>query len=130
MIKQIDDELYQVVCGWWKDRGIPLIKRRSLPRHSYVLCHNDRPVIFGCFYKDEVADVGFLGWIVSDKNADKEIRNGMYDYLINYLEKTAKEAGVNSLLAIGKFGTIDDRLASHGYFRVQENATHYYLKEI
>lgn len=114
MIKLIDDELYEVVCGWWKALGWAVFPKDMLPKHGYVVSTN-KPVIAGFLYQEAQAKFGLLGWIVSDPESSKEERTECLDILLNHLFDKAKEEGLRGIFTFMKHGPLIEKLKQYGF---------------
>jgi hypothetical protein len=119
MIKKIDDELYQVVCSWWKDRGWPQIPRVMLPDRGYVSFVADVPVAAAFLYKDESAAFGMIEWAISDPFAQVDTRSNAIDEVIAYIVNEANKIGIKLLFTSLKNKSLLERYKKN-YFNVSD----------
>src|SRR3990167_6225154 len=115
MICQIDDNLYQTVCSWWKDRGAPAIPRDLLPKRGYVVVKGDRPIIAGFLYKDETARFGMVEYISSDPKSTKEERSSGFVELMDHILTVAKEDGIMFLITTANHPGLIEKLKNSGF---------------
>lgn len=114
-VKQIDDELYDVICGWWRDHGWPVLPKELLPKHGYIVVLDGRPVIAGFLYKDVTASFGMIEWIVADPKSTRDDRDKCFPSLIEKLLSSATECGVKLLVTTAIHKSLIGRLEKSGF---------------
>lgn len=97
MIKQIDDELYGVLCSWWKLHGWTCMPRALLPKTGHVSFVEDKPVIAGFLYKMEDCCFGVIAWVVGNPESTSEERSIGFSELLESFKVKSKEMGIVGL---------------------------------
>ena len=123
MIRQVDDDLYQTICSWWKEHGAPAIPRGLLPRRGYVVIEGGRPIIAGFLYKDETACFGMVEYISSDPESTKEERATGFAALMDHILKVARDEGVRFLTTTANHPGLIEKLKGSGFKMDCENVT-------
>lgn len=97
MIKQIDDNLYGVICGWWAARGWPVLPKESLPKTGYIAFIEEKPIAAGFILKFEEIPIGMLEWIVSDPDTSHKERSEAISELMDHMISESKNIGIRIL---------------------------------
>lgn len=121
MIKLLDDELYPIVCSWWKAAGMEPFPRDMLPRHSYVVS-TDKPVIAGFLYKEETAKFGLLGWIISNPESSRTERRECLNTVLDLLYQKAKEEGLRAIFTFMKHDFLVEKLKQDGFTELSNDS--------
>lgn len=115
MIKTIDKELYEIICGWWRARGWPAMPLDALSKRGYIVFIDDRPIVAGFLYKDETSCLGMFGWIISSPDSTHDERDKCLDELISHVEFVAKDIGITLLMTSIKHGSLVEKLKGHSF---------------
>lgn len=130
MIRQIDDELYQVVCDWWRVHEWPIMERRLLPRRGFVSFVGEKPIMAGFLYKDETADFGMFDFLVSNPESSRDERDTAFNFLVDKVEKEAKESGITLLFTVSSHQGFTKRLLHHDFIDSGEGYIRHLIKII
>jgi hypothetical protein len=101
-IRVLCESDYDVLCSWYREWGwqeVPL--RDFLPdngKGGLMLFDNDRPVCGGFYYTTN-SGVGWLAWIVSDKNY-KGLRFKAVTFLVEAMIEVLKGLGCKYVYTI------------------------------
>lgn len=123
MIRQINDDLYQILCGWWEARGVPALTKDLLGTQGYAYFLDDKPIIAGFLYKAENSSFGMVEWIVSSPESTREQRNLGFKELMDRLLAEAKEAKIRLLMTTVKHHSLMKRMEGEGFFQDTQNVT-------
>jgi hypothetical protein len=126
MIKQIDDELYEVVCGWWAKRGWPEIPRNMIGPDLYVAFIGEKPIMSAVLYKAEGSSYGMLEWILSAPESSKEERDSVFDGLMDHFTELAKSKGIAGLQNFTNHKRLKERLLRNGFFETDQKMSGFF----
>src|SRR3990167_5705734 len=128
MIRQIDDDLYQTICSWWKDRGAQAIPRDILPRRGYVVVEDGRPIIAGFLCKEETANFWMLEWIVSNPSSTKEEIMRCFPELTAHVREAAKASGARFVYTTTNRPRLIEKLTAAGFKIDCDNITQLFME--
>lgn len=122
MIKQIDDNLYQVISKWWIAQSWQVMPKDALSQRGYIVYENEKPIVAGFLYKDETSSLGMIGWIISNPETTHDERDKALDKLILHIEAIAKVIGVKLLLTFMKHENLIKKLIQHSYITLGDGS--------
>lgn len=126
MIRQIDDELYQIVCGWWEKHGWPVIPKNMLGNDGYMIFIGEKPIMSAYLYKAENASYGMIEWVLSNPESTHEERTQVFDLLMDHLAVLAKDKKIACVQMFAKNKRLEDRLVKSGFSKSGEGLSGYF----
>jgi hypothetical protein len=126
MIKQIDDELYEVVCGWWVKRGWPIIPRNMIGSDLFIAFSGEKPIMSAVLYKAEGCAYGMLEWFNSNPDSTREERDQVFDGLVEHLTSVGKSKGVAGFQNFTNHRSLKERLLKAGFFETDQEMTGFF----
>jgi hypothetical protein len=120
-VKLMDEELFEVVCGWWKKHSWPVMPRDFLPKRAYVSFVDDVPTWAGFLYKDEGSCHGMFEWAVANPDIFGEVRGVGFTALISWVCEEAERCGIKYLMSTTSSGGLEKRLEREGFFVTDRN---------
>lgn len=100
MIKELNDEVYKIMCDWWNSYEFPRIPRKSLPDTTYIVYKDNIPVIAGSLYLLRSGNLAWVSWVISNPEVRGTVREEGFADLINIIENVAKANGVDLLFTV------------------------------
>jgi hypothetical protein len=124
-VPYIQEVHYPVALTWWKAHGwTHAYPAENLPPVGIVVELDDKPVAMAWLYQTDAA-LAWMFWLVSDRYADKEVRNKAIDHLIDAMELAAKKLGYKELWINTNIRRMEKRLSDHKYLPNDRNTTFY-----
>ena len=87
------DDLKNVFVPWWNEWGFPVPPRECLPARGVVVSDREGDLYGGFLYLTD-GGIGWMEWVVSDKQAAVERKRGALEYLVEVLAAMAKDGGM------------------------------------
>ena len=122
MVKQVNKELYDLICTWWEARSWPVIPWTTLPSNGYVVYEDEKPIIAGFLYLSDSA-LGMIEWIVASPDTTKEERARGFDRLMEELLKTAKENDIQILYTSLNHPKLIEKYEKHNFVKAETDVT-------
>lgn len=123
MIKQIDNELYQLIRQWWAHHKWPVMPPDMLPRTGYMAYVNEKPIVAAFLYKMDTSKIGWLEWFVSNPDSTYDERTQGMDELFETSFAKAKEMGIGALFTSCKNESLLKRLQEKGFVITDQEMT-------
>jgi len=122
-------EFYDTMCEWCKGHNFPEVSLSLMPKNIFV-CHSDKgePIYSICFYYTD-SRLCWIGWPVSNPSANKEDKKGGLEFLINKVNKFAKDEGFKVVFTTSNTRAVESALLNSGY-GVGDTEVKHYLKEL
>ena len=93
----LNNNSYETICNWWADWDWGVAPTAEmLPRVGIIVYNNTTPVYAGFLYETGTT-IGWLEYVVSNKNASVAERRGGLGYLIETVGTIAKTKGIKTL---------------------------------
>lgn len=115
MITPINDTLYEVICGWWKAYGFPVLPIDLLSKRGFISFINSKPVVCGFLYKDETSSFGMIEWITVNPDSSEEDRRDAFKALMDHFKSLSKEIGIKFLISVSTNESLTSRLEGSGF---------------
>lgn len=115
MITPINDTLYEVICGWWKAYGFPVLPRDLLSKRGFISFVNSKPIVCGFLYKDETSSFGMLEWITINPDSSDDERFEAFNALMIHFKNLSKDIGIKFLISVSTNESLTSRLESSGF---------------
>ena len=122
------DKDYKTVKKWWKAWGWTPFLKVLLPPTGIMISYEGKDICAGWIYKTDTPICWFEN-IISDKGADRKIRDKALDVLLDSMNGTAKNLGFHAAMTSVSSSSLIKRLGEHGYKETDKNMTNY-LKEL
>lgn len=126
------DNYYPNLKAWWEQHGFPVLTYDSLPIRIFVV-YKVLPESYVDLYAVPVymTDSSFciIGFPTSNKEADKQYKEGALEYLLEKIETTMKYEGKGIIMTTSATGSLMEKFDSQGYQRAEEKVN-YYTKNI
>lgn len=120
-----NDQDAEIAKKWRKEHGwkaeVPL---HILPANGMVVEHGGEPVAMAWLVRTDTP-VAWIHWMVSNRYADKEVRNSAIDYLMRSLEALAFGLGYEQLLTWTLHNATRSRFKRLKYMKADDKATVY-----
>lgn len=87
MIRPYENNDYEMLVKWWKDWSWPAIPKEMLPPLGFIA--NEAACIF---LYDTGSAIAWIEWLITDKEAEKEVRGKSIDEVISHACDVAKKA--------------------------------------
>lgn len=116
-------EDYATISKWWADRGWDPVPPNILSKHGAIIEHKGKPVASGFAYKMGAAPAAYLGWIVSDPDAENSIRGPAVEQVLKVLEQMGRDMGATILMTCSNHEGLNSRFRSQGFFNTDEQVT-------
>ena len=125
MIKHIDDNEYDIVCGWWKHHGFEPVARIMLPKlpDGGFIAYDDKTPIIACFLYVSDAAIGWVEWIVSKPGSTKDQRDVCFGELMDGVFVEAKKRGLLMLHTESKNPSLTEKLIKKGFLKADTEVT-------
>lgn len=117
------DTDYKDAVRWWNAWGFPPLETHVLPSTGYIV-EGEYKVAAGWVYKTIDTPMGWLEWIVSNKDLSKEIRGEGLDLLLEHVTKEASEEGLILFTSINN-KSLGKRLEKYGFNKTDTSMTNY-----
>jgi len=114
-----------IVKSWWSSRGVDF-DLDILPSRGVVADE----VAAGWIYFDEDGKVGWLAWIIADKDAPDLQRGRAVAAVISNLELTASRLGVKMVMASTENESLGRMYSKLGFSEADRGKTDYFKKVI
>ena len=122
MIKQIDNNLYETVCGWWKAKGCEFSFPQEFLPEGYVSFVNGKPIFAG--YLNHQNMWGWLTWLVANPDSNSQERDLGFKTLIDEIDKKFSEKGVRFIFTPTNNASLLARFESNGFKRYDSDVVH------
>lgn len=129
MITPINDALYEIICGWWKAYGWPILPKELLPKRGYVAFIDEKPIIAGFILKDMDIPFGVFAYPTANPEASYEERTIGFSKLLAHVYEVSREIGLRHLMVAANNKSLCQRYLDNGFLKCDENVIHFY-KEI
>lgn len=96
--RKLDHNDYPMLVGWWDDwgwEGVPSLK--MLPQGYLVYDEESLIPLYAGFIYYTGTTMAWMEYIVSNKNADIQLKKGALNYLIEVMSTIAKNNGVEAI---------------------------------
>lgn len=105
----LNEEDYVVVCDMMDGWGMAALHRRMLSENGIIVSKNGVDVCSGWLYQTD-SKLAWIEWVVMNKKAPKETREGALDFLYESLFNRAKELGFEVVMSIANHSSLIKRL--------------------
>ena len=129
MIKPVDDELYPMLCEWWKAHGWPEVPIGMLGQRGYIAFVEDKPIIAGFLLKDENSYFGMLEYVVANPEATQDEKSRGIAELIQSISKTAHDIEMRSMMTISDNPHLIQKYLDNG-FKITSKSVTVLVKEV
>jgi hypothetical protein len=122
-VKQYFPDYYPELAGWWMQWGWDPVPEAFLPE-GLVVSHDFKNICAVFIYKTSTP----ICWIenyISDKDAEKEIRDGALDLLIEAAIEKSREDGYKLAMSSIRHASLGRRLEKSGFVISDKNMTVY-----
>lgn len=82
-----------VLVGWWNAWGFPVPVVECLPERGIIVSDGEGDLYGGFLYLTD-GGIGWMEWVVSDKDAAVERKRGALEFLTDVLTGMAKDEGM------------------------------------
>jgi len=113
-------EKYSTYKSWWKDWGWQGFPKQFLPNEGVRVTHDGKDVCAVFIYMTQTP-IFWLENYISDKNADRELRDEALNFLIDEALKKAKELGGGIAMSAVNSTSLKKRLEQKDFNRTDEN---------
>lgn len=96
-IRGFEPKDFSTVANWLYSWNIKEFDKDLFPETSYLVEYNDKPILFGSFYKTNSKGLGFVENFVGDRELNNE-RHFAVGLLMNHIEAEAKKEGYKVLV--------------------------------
>jgi len=107
---------YHLVIKWltsWKFEALP---RNMLSEYGAIVSKDGVDLCSGWLYQSD-SKIAWIEWVVINKEAPKNLRNGCVDFLYDTLFSKAKELGFDVVMSFVKHGMFKDKLETKYGFK-------------
>jgi hypothetical protein len=111
------DEDYPEFVKWWESYDFPSAAPKSILSVHYGLKVTDgsRALVAGWLYPAIDARIAWVGWLISNRQAEKEERSQAIDMLLVGLESLAYDSGIEIMYTPAKVPSLMKRLEKLGH---------------
>ncbi|MFK5981447.1 MAG: hypothetical protein QM499_00920 [Flavobacteriaceae bacterium] len=129
-------DFYNVVSKWWNNHQIlhegkkisyPLIPLSILPQNVFVVS-DDKYDLYCIFFYQTDSAMSWLAYPTSNLEAPKKNRKGALEFLINEVERYAREHNYFLLFTTSPVKPVQDALLSVGFVIGDEKVSQFYKK--
>lgn len=105
----LNEEDYTIVCGMMTGWGMNPLHRRMLSEYGCIVSKDEHDVCSGWLYQSD-SKLAWVEWVVMNKKAPRDTRDGALDYLYQVLFEKAKSLGFEVVMCIANHPTLIERL--------------------
>jgi hypothetical protein len=119
-------EDYLILEQFWKthkDWDNTAIPEFILPPLGIIVEENNAIICAGFIYESKNDQCAWTGWLVSDPNSDKILRDQALTLLLDTIVEHSKKAGHKFLFTSARFIKLIERLEKAGFKRADERMT-------
>lgn len=109
---------YELLNSWWKDHGWTSPGLDMLPPTGFIVNN----VCAAFLYKTD-SPIAWMEFIISDKKADKDIKDKSLDILVDVIIEEAKKSNFKIVFTSSNHSNLISRLKKHNYVIGDENVT-------
>lgn len=95
-LRFIDAKDYEIVKGWWEDWGFPVVSQDYLTDFGFIVSNEGVDTYAGWLYPTGTK-IALVEFIVSNKKADKKLKVGGMERLIDGISVFAETLGIDTL---------------------------------
>lgn len=122
------ESYYETLVQWWNDWDFPIIPYGSLPTHIYVV-EKEGIDLYAIPLFLTNSDICWIGFPTGNKKANKDLKEGALEYLLNIIEIVCKSQGFRLLLTTSDTPKLMNVFESIGFTKSDEG-TNFYTKNI
>jgi len=125
MIKEIDDNLYEIVNGWWKDHnGADFMDKEIRPKRGLMVFQDEAPLMAGFIYVSDDLTMGFIAYIVTPLGLSFKIKETALNELNVGFEKLAKDINIKYLFTTTNQASLSNKFRKLGYTECDTDVVH------
>jgi hypothetical protein len=107
----LNEDDYNVVCDMMTGWGMNPLHRRMLSEYGAIVSKDGCDVCSGWLYQSD-SKIAWVEWVVMNKKAPKNTREGALDYLYDILFHKAKELNFEIVMCIANHKSLINRLTN------------------
>ncbi len=116
------DDYINILVKWWEEWEWECPPIHALPKG--IIVSKDGVDLYAGFLYDTGTTIGWLEWIISNKNAPIELKKGAKERLIDIISILAKEKGMKTLFSSTTLPTLKNSLVRNGFDLTDEGNYH------
>lgn len=120
------EDYNNILLKWWKDWEWTAPPTHALPKG--IIISKDGIDLYAGFLYPTGTSIGWLEWIVSNKEAPVELKKGALDRLIDIITILAKEKGILMLFTSTVMPTLKNSFEKSG-FKLTDEGNYHLTKE-
>lgn len=117
------DAHYAIAKRWWKEHGWPFaVETWELSPTGIVIEYDGVPITMAWLYKTD-GSAAWLHWFISNRYAEKSVRDAAINHLIETSRMMAKGWGFRQLWTTVKLKRLTGRLVGKGFRKADDGMT-------
>jgi len=104
-----------VIKKWWKDRQKVEFDPELLSASGFTGYYDEQPVATIFLYPTIGSKIAWLGWPISDKEVNKNLRDLVLDEILEEIHVFARSKGYKYIWTTTGLGVVKERLLRHNY---------------
>ncbi len=120
------ENFYKTIEQWWVDNDFPNIGFSAMPENIFIVSKDDVDLYAVPLYITD-SSICIIGFPTGNKTADKEIKVGALDFIIEEIKKDIKEIGYDTILTASMNPKLMDLFVRCGFSVTDEGTTPYIL---
>lgn len=119
------EDHYPTMVQWATQRSFPLPPLSFLPTNTMVALDKDlNPLYSICVYHTD-SEVMWIGWELSDPNAESSYKGRAAERLLKHIEEYAKKNGYKHILTTSATPPVEKLLHGSGFIKADQNINQY-----
>jgi hypothetical protein len=122
MIKQINDELYEVICGWWEKKGSKFDIAKEVLYEGYASFIENKPIFSAYLYHQNA--LGWLAWVAANPESDSRERKVGMKLLVDGITEIASGRGIRLIWTPTNNASLISRFEDNGFLKYDCDVVH------